>query len=315
MLAEKPIRSIQASLLWLGILVSSVGVAQEPLHEAITHGGLERQFIVHVPQNMPARNVGLVIAMHGYGSSAENIMAYSGLNALADEHGYIVAYPQGTQDRQGNAFFNVGCAFHSDSAVDDVGFIRALVAGLVESYQIDPRRVYATGMSNGGDMSYLLACRAADVFRAIAPVAGTMMQATADNCAPSAPMPVLAVNGTADNVTRYAGDYANEEGWGAYISVSEVIELWARHARAQAQPPEVLNYSSDQSISVIGYVTEDGSPEIILYRVEEGGHDWPGARFAWWDLRRLLSVYAMGFGEHRSFDTSAHIFEFFNKNN
>ena len=271
MLAEKPIRSIQASLLWLGILVSSVGVAQEPLHEAITHGGLERQFIVHVPQNLPARNAGLVIAMHGYGSSAENIMAYSGLNAQADEHGYIVAYPQGTQDRQGNAFFNVGYAFHSDSAVDDVGFIRALVAGLVESYQIDPRRVYATGMSNGGDMSYLLACKAADVFRAIAPVAGTMMQATADNCAPSAPMPVLALNGTADNVTRYAGDYANEEGWGAYISVSEVIELWARHARAQAQPPEVLNYPSDQSITVIGYTAEDGSPEIMLYRVEEGG--------------------------------------------
>ena len=315
MLTEKPIRSVQASLLWLGILVSSVGVAQEPLHEAIIHGGLERQFIVHVPQHLPARNAGLVIAMHGYGSSAENIMAYSGLNALADEHGYIVAYPQGTQDLQGNAFFNVGYAFHSDSTVDDVGFIRALVAGLVESYQIDPRRVYATGMSNGGDMSYLLACRAADVFRAIAPVAGTMMQATADNCAPSAPMPVLGVNGTADNVTRYAGDYANEEGWGAYISVSEVIELWARHARAQAQPPEVLNYPSDQAITVIGYVTEDGSPEIMLYQVEEGGHDWPGARFAWWDLRRLLSVYAMGFGEHRSFDTSAHIFEFFDKNN
>ena len=62
-------------------------------------------------------------------------------------------------------------------------------------------------------------------------------------------MPVLAVNGTADNVTRYAGDYANEEGWGAYISVSEVIELWARHARAQAQPPEVLNYPSDQALA------------------------------------------------------------------
>jgi polyhydroxybutyrate depolymerase len=315
MLAGKPIRSIQASLLWLGILVSSVIVAQEPLYESITHGDLERQFIVHVPQNLPAREAGLVIAMHGYGSSAENIMAYSGLNALADEHGYIVAYPQGTQDLQGNAFFNVGYAFHSDSALDDVGYIRALVARLVESYQIDPRRVYATGMSNGGDMSYLLACKAADVFRAIAPVAGTMMQAMADNCAPSTPMPVLALNGTADNVTRYAGDYANEEGWGAYISVSDVIDLWARHARAQAQPPEVLNYPSDQSITVIGYVADGGSPEIILYQVEDGGHDWPGARFAWWDLRRLFSVYAMGFGEHRSFDTSAYIFQFFNKNN
>jgi poly(3-hydroxybutyrate) depolymerase len=65
---------------------------------------------------------------------------------------------------------------------------------------------------------------------------------------------------------------------------------------------------------VVEYSAEATSPEIILYQVEGGGHDWPGARFAWWDLRRLLSVYAMGFGEHRSFDTSAHIFKFFNKN-
>ncbi|MAD07617.1 MAG: hypothetical protein CMP86_09415 [Gammaproteobacteria bacterium] len=314
MSALKPIRPIQASLLWLGILVSSVVVAQEPLREAINHGGLEREFIAYVPQNLPPRDAGLVIAMHGYGSSAENIMAYSGFNALADEYGYVVAYPQGTQDQQGNAFFNVGYAFHSDSTVDDVGYIRALVARLVESHQIDPNRVYATGMSNGGDMSYLLACKAADAFRAVAPVAGTMMVATADNCAPSSAMPVLALNGTADNVTRYAGDYANEEGWGAYISVSDVIDLWVRHAGAQAQPPEVLNYPSDQSITVVEYSAEATSPEIILYQVEGGGHDWPGARFAWWDLRRLLSVYAMGFGEHRSFDTSAHIFKFFNKN-
>ena len=314
MCAKKPTRHVRAALLWLGVVVSSTAAAEGPYHRAITHDGLERRHIVHVPQSLPPRNAGLVIVLHGYGSSAESIMAYSGFNALADEHGYVVAYPQGTQDQQGNAFFNVGYAFHSDSTVDDVGYIRALVARLVESQQIDPNRVYATGMSNGGDMSYLLACKAADAFRAVASVAGTMMVATADNCAPSSAMPVLALNGTADNVTRYAGDYANVDGWGAYISVNDVIDLWVRHARAQAQSPKVLNYPSDQSITVVEYATDAGVPEIIQYQVEGGGHDWPGARFAWWDLRRLLSVYAMGFGEHRSFDTSAHIFKFFNKN-
>ena len=299
----------------LALLSGSVAAFQEPYNGSLTHEGLQRHYIVHVPEDLPSSSVGLIVAMHGYTGSAESIMSYSGLNALADEYGFIVAYPQGTEDQQGNAFFNVGYGFHTDSAVDDVGYILTLVEHLAAKHSIDPLRVYATGMSNGGDMSYLLACKAADVFRAIAPVAGTMMVATMDDCTPSAPMPVFAINGTADNITRYAGDYDDADGWGAYHSVDQIINLWAGHATAKAQTSTTLNYADDFSISVDRYTAETGTTEIILYRVEGGGHDWPGARFAWWDLRRLLSVYAMGFGEHRSFDASRHIAEFFNKNN
>ena len=299
----------------LALLSGSVAAFQEPYNGSLTHEGVQRQYIVHVPEDLPSSSVGLIVAMHGYTGSAESIMSYSGLNALADEYGFIVAYPQGTEDQQGNAFFNVGYGFHTDSAVDDVGYILTLVEHLAAKHSIDPLRVYATGMSNGGDMSYLLACKAADVFRAIAPVAGTMMVATMDDCTPSGPMPVFAINGTADNITRYAGDYDDADGWGAYHSVDQIINLWAGHATAKAQTSTTLNYADDFSISVDRYTAETGTTEIILYRVEGGGHDWPGARFAWWDLRRLLSVYAMGFGEHRSFDASRHIAEFFNKNN
>ena len=299
----------------LALLSGSVAAFQEPYNGSLTHEGVQRQYIVHVPEDLPSSSVGLIVAMHGYTGSADSIMSYSGLNALADEYGFIVAYPQGTEDQQGNAFFNVGYGFHTDSAVDDVGYILTLVEHLAAKHSIDPLRVYATGMSNGGDMSYLLACKAADVFRAIAPVAGTMMVTTMDDCTPSGPMPVFAINGTADNITRYAGDYYDADGWGAYHSVDQIINLWAGHATAQAQTSTTLNYADDFSISVDRYTAETGTTEIILYRVEGGGHDWPGARFAWWDLRRLLSVYAMGFGEHRSFDASRHIAEFFNKNN
>ena len=299
----------------LALLSASVAAFQEPYNGSLTHEGVQRQYIVHVPEDLPSSSVGLIVAMHGYTGSAESIMSYSGLNALADEYGFIVAYPQGTEDQQGNAFFNVGYGFHTDSAVDDVGYILTLVEHLAAKHSIDPLRVYATGMSNGGDMSYLLACKAADVFRAIAPVAGTMMVATMDHCTPGGPMPVLAINGTADNITRYAGDYDDADGWGAYHSVDQIINLWAWHATAKAQTSTTLNYADDFSISVDRYTAETGTTEIILYRVEGGGHDWPGARFAWWDLRRLLSVYARGFGENRRFDASRHIAEFFNKNN
>jgi polyhydroxybutyrate depolymerase len=300
--------------LLLALLSSGVAASQEPYNGSLTHGGVQRQYIVYVPEDVPSSSVGLIVAMHGYSGSAESIMTYSGLNALADEFGFVVAYPQGTEDQQGNAFFNVGYGFHTDSSVDDVGYILTLVEHLVAKHSIDPLRVYATGMSNGGDMSYLLACKAADVFRAIAPVAGTMMVATMNHCTPSRPIPVLAINGTADNVTRYAGDYDDADGWGAYHSVNQVINLWAENAIAQAQASATLNFADDFSISVDRYSAATGTTQVILYRVEGGGHDWPGARFAWWDLRRLLSVYAMGFGEHRSFDASRYIAKFFNKN-
>ena len=295
------------------LLFSGHSVAAKPLQEKMSFGGLQREYTVYTPDNLPSR-AGLVVAMHGYSSSAQNILAYSGLNALAEEHGFVVAYPQGTEDQNGNAFFNVGYAFHAESTVDDLGFILALVDLLLANEQIDPYRVYATGMSNGGDMSYLLACEAADIFRAVAPVAGTMMVSTAAACAPSRAISVLSINGTADNVTRYAGDPANADGWGAYLSVDEIVNLWIEQTKVEKSGSEVMDFSGDDSIAFDHYTTDSGSPELLHYRVEGGGHDWPGARFAWWDLRRLVSVYAMGFGEHRGFDASEKISKFFSIN-
>jgi poly(3-hydroxybutyrate) depolymerase len=125
---------------------------------------------------------------------------------------------------------------------------------------------------------------------------------------------VLSINGNADNVTRYAGDLANADGWGAYLSVDEIVNLWIEQANVEKSASKVLDFSGDDSIALDHYTTYPGSPERLHYRVEGGGHDWPGARFAWWDLRRLVSAYAMGFGEHRGFDASAKITEFFNEN-
>ena len=295
------------------LLLCRPAVAAEPVKETMTFAGMQRQYTLYTPDNLPPR-AGLIIAMHGYSSSAQNIMAYSGLNALADEHGFVVAYPQGTEDQNGNAFFNVGYAFHAESNVDDVAYIRALVGRLLGDERIDPLRVYATGMSNGGDMSYLLACEAADLFRAVAPVAGTMMTAKAAACTPSRAISVLSINGSADNVTRYAGDPDNEDGWGPYLSVDKIVNLWVGLTSVEQSSSTVIDFSADYSISFDRYTADSGSPELLHYRVEGGGHDWPGARFAWWDLRRLLSVYAMGFGEHSSFDSSDVIVKFFTKN-
>jgi len=171
--------------------------------ETLNYQGLNRTYYVHVPENLK-QGASLVVVLHGYTSSAETIMSYSGMNEVADVNNFIAVYPQGTIDSLGNTFFNVGYAFHADSAVDDVGFIEALVVKMQTAYELDPKNTFATGMSNGGDMSYLLACTKSAVFSAVAPVAGVMMKTTLDTCEPKRNIPIFEIHGTKDEISRFA---------------------------------------------------------------------------------------------------------------
>lgn len=294
------------------LLLSSLARAEYPQTVTLKHDGLARTYQLYVPEKRP-KAPALIVAMHGYGSSAENLMAYSGLNDLADAHGFIVAYPQGSLDKEQKAYFNVGYEFHAQSTVDDTGFIRRVVDDLRARYSIRPEEIFATGMSNGGDMSYLLACQAADVFRAVAPVAGTMMTSTFNKCQPKKQVSVFAISGTADNITWYEGDQENTGGWGPYLSVETVINGWVQRLGKTKTTSHRKTFEEDDPIAVFSYTTELGSEQVLLYRVEGGGHDWPGARFQWWDLTRFVARQTMGFGEHQDLDASTEIVEFFNR--
>lgn len=301
------IRCVALALWWLWVSNSVVAGVEEI---TLKHDNLVRTALVYAPENLPDA-AALVIVMHGYGSSAERIMAYAGFNELAQQHGYIVAYPQGTLDKQENAFFQVGYEFHKESQVDDVAFIRDLVRHLVARYPIDVQQVFASGMSNGGDMSYLLGCEAADIFRAVAPVAGTMMLSTEQDCRPSQALSVLAISGTADNITLYSGDLANVDGWGAYLGVEEVINGWATREGLERAKHELRSFRYDDPIDIVTYASPNSAQQVVLYRVQGGGHDWPGARFSWWDLRRVVGRFTMGFGKHSEFDATEEIVGFF----
>ena len=258
-------------------------VSPEGLTERLTlsHNGRDRRYFLHVPENLP-QHAPLLIVMHGYTGSAGNIMEYSGLNQVADENGFVVAYPQGVRDESGNRFFNVGYDFHSDedAAVDDIGFIRALVGSLQETYSLSEKNVFATGMSNGGDMSYLLACQASDVFKAIAPVAGMILQWIYDSCSPENPMPVFEIHGTNDYVTYWEGDMNNEDGWGAYPDVPTMMNFWVDLNGLELSETTDLadsNTSDGSNVVFERYFSESSSNEVWLYKVVGGGHDWPGA--------------------------------------
>jgi len=169
----------------------------------LSHDGVDRMYIVHVPASYAGRTrVPLVVDLHGLASNAAQQEALSGWREKADAVGFIVIYPDGI-----NASWNGGslCCGHSlASNVDDEGFVRAAVAKVEQDACIDTKRVYATGLSNGGAMAHLLACRAADVFAASAPVSmgnGTMP------CQPSRPISVVMFRGTSDPLVPYDGGF------------------------------------------------------------------------------------------------------------
>ena len=240
--------------------------------------GEARDYYLYIPNSIE-ENAPLVFVLHGYSGSAGGIMSYSGMNEIARINGFAVCYPQGISDQSGYNFWNVGYEFHSDQTVDDVNFLSNLASYLQYEYDLSPEKTFSTGFSNGGDMSYMLACEANDVFQAIAPVAGAMMLEIYNNC-DSTPIPVFEIHGDNDNVTLWEGDMQNNDGWGAYYSTMAGIDFWVEINECQNNEQTFMPDSDPNDGSRIlnhRYFDCNDNTEVWLYQVIDGEHDWPGS--------------------------------------
>ncbi|MCO6475529.1 MAG: T9SS type A sorting domain-containing protein [Phaeodactylibacter sp.] len=243
--------------------------AQEVITGAIIHDGLERNYRLYLPPaDMTGEALPLVFNLHGFGSNATQQEFYSGMNAVADTAGFYVCYPNG----RSNAW-NVGWSF--GSTADDVGFINALIDELSANYNIDPQRVYSCGMSNGGFMSYRLACELNTRIAAIASVTGSMVPEYFGNCNPGRAVPVMEIHGTADDVVPYEGE--------ADISlpIDSVIGFWAANNGCTPGPaaenlPDTAPLDGS-TITRFDYNGCDDGHQVSLLRVNGGGHTWPGS--------------------------------------
>ena len=140
------------------VVISSINIIfSQPILQEFYYGDIDRQYFLYIPTSVEPESP-LVFVFHGFTGSAEGIMEYSGMNEVAETNGFAVCYPQGTTDDYGNTFFNVGYSFHWNQTVDDVGFIIALAEYLQSHFNLSSVNTFSTGMSNGGEMSYLLAC-------------------------------------------------------------------------------------------------------------------------------------------------------------
>ncbi len=243
-------------------------------HE-VEFGGISRRFLLDLP-SAGSSKPGLILAFHGYTDSAESLRAYSGLSEAAAKRGLIVAYPDGTLDKDGKRFHQVGYQFHEGLRVNDAEFARFLAETLCRDLNLDPKRVFSTGMSNGGDMSFFLASQARPIVQAIAPVAGTMMSKWAANACTEAGISVLAFNCTEDKTTLYAGDPQNKDGWGAYLPVDSIIAQWAGSGFSAAK-----FQASESVVKGRAYPTEfyewrrPSGARIHFFKCLGGSHDWP----------------------------------------
>lgn len=237
--------------------------------------GRSRTYLVHVPASQAAKALPLVLVFHGgYGTGAIAAQM-SDFNRHADREQFFVVYPDGIEQSWNDGR---GTTPADRQAIDDVGFVSALIDHLAQQFPVDPNRVYAAGMSNGAIFSFRLGCELSHRLAAIAAVAGMMAEAVVPQCAPSAPLSVLILKGTADPLTPYEGGETRKGTGGRVLSAPASAEYWAKHngcqgeAKTEALPTVVADGTSVERMTRVG--CHDGS-EVVLYTVKGMGHAWP----------------------------------------
>jgi polyhydroxybutyrate depolymerase len=258
-------------------------------HEfALTHKGLPRNYLVHVPPQAAARSpLPVVVNFHGAGGNAEVQKAYSRMDRAADRDGYIAVYPNGTGGI-GNRFltWNAGtcCGRAAALQADDVGFALAMLDDLARRIAVDPQRIYATGLSNGSMMAYRLAAEAPHRIAAVAGVAGTM---TLPRFAPALAVPVMHIHSVDDQRALYDGGlglaFAQADTRTMHQSVEAMLGKWLVHNGCPAEPVVSAPVrgtpgAQDAAHTAVRYThapCRDGS-EVVLWRLTGAGHVWPG---------------------------------------
>ncbi|MCB2409792.1 extracellular catalytic domain type 1 short-chain-length polyhydroxyalkanoate depolymerase [Hymenobacter lucidus] len=247
--------------------------AQTTVTGTIVSGGITREYRVYVPAAYsPSKAVPLLFNLHGYGSNNLEQEFYGDFRPIADTANFLIVHPNGTIDGTGSRFWNTFVA--PGSGVDDAAFLSELLTNLQSRYNIDADRVYSTGMSNGGFMSYELACKLSNRVAAIGSVTGSMVQSRQNACTPQHPVPVIEIHGTADGTVPYTGNIL-------FIPVPAVVDYWVRFNGCSPTPAftAVPNTNTADGSTAERYVYGGGRNGSVVehFKIIGGGHTWPGA--------------------------------------
>ncbi len=254
------------------------GVKERCERYTMKNQGLEREYYLYRPEGLKA-GAPLVIVLHGYGGSA--LKGKKAMMDVADRNGFAVCYPQGIKDPKGKPGWNVSYPSQKGMKTDDVKFLIALSKELQKKFDLSPKNTFLTGISNGGDIIYLIAMRAPKAFKAMASIAGLQFNWMETEYSYKHPLPFMEVHGTQDHTSEWLGDPENKGGWGAYIPVpAAVSRIIAVNGCTEEYVTELPRRDGRNQVTL--YQFTGGKPavkgsrptEVWLYKVEGGDHSW-----------------------------------------
>ena len=243
----------------------------------LTHKGLDRYYYIQLAHPEAEGPSSVLFNLHGYGSDAIEQMNYTNFNNLANtkENNFILIHPQGaplnTALTSSSSHWNSG-GWTIGSTVDDVDFIDTIISLVSQKYNLNQNRIYSTGMSNGGFMSYHLACNLSSKIAAVASVTGSMSSETYESCNPDHPTSILQVHGSIDVTVPFQGNSAL-----GMRSINDVMDYWKLYNACDVDPTSIIIDYFDIEIAVQHdtYSNCLNDVHVELYKIEGMGHTWP----------------------------------------
>lgn len=262
----------------------------------VVFGG-PRPMTLSVPANYDAHCAApLLLVLHGYGSSGKQHEAYFGLTGLVEGHGVLLAAPDGTKDKDGHRFWDTGtdaCCNFSGTEVDDVKYLRDLLAEIRAVYNVDARRIFVVGHSNGAFMAHRLGCELSGDVAAVVSLAGTTSSRRGERCRPKAPLSVLQIHADRDESVRYAGGAGilGRDG-GVYPGALATTAQWAlddgcTRSRVRGAALDLDSVLPGAETTVSTYMGCPRGTNVTLWTIHDGGHApavadrFPGLVWPW----------------------------------
>lgn len=255
-------------------LLCCVGMsAQTYVKDSLRVDGKMRHFVTFLPEGIKEQ-APLVVVLHGYGGKIwrENPMV-----SAAKRHGFAVCIPQGLRDPKGETSWNVGYPSQKGWKQDDVKALCRIARHVQKRHKLSATNTFLTGMSNGGEMCYLMAFNNKQrIFKAVAPIAGLTMEWMYSQLDAKRPIPVMEVHGTADHTSEWGGDLKNKGGWGAYMPVPLAVGYWVAKNRCTHEETECVESLKKDGHPVIKHRFTGGPTgcDVWLYEVVGAGHKW-----------------------------------------
>ena len=303
-------------LVWLSLMIIA-GCSAPPTD--IPPGNKEMEFYhdqylrktkFYIPKKLKRKKRSLVLCLHNEGETAESMMRLTkhSFNKLADQDGFIVGYPEAL-----NTFWNDGredsISLSHYNNIDDLGYIERLIQYSIDSFRVDPGQIFVTGLSNGGFMTFRLACELSKKIKGIAAVSAGLALDQLVDCNADSTVSVMIINGTRDPMMPFTGGemIVEERSQGSFLSAEETINFWLKGNKckekiAHRDMPNTNLFDETRSEKFIHANCDNGS-RVVLISVTNGGHTWPGGR-------QYSTEKAIG-KTSKDFDASDEIWRFF----